>query len=660
MTKYPRLLSPIQVGRCLLPNRVIMPSMGTNYADAEGRVTQRMIDYYAARAAGRPGLIVVEAAAVHPSGRVVDFHLMNADSGAVEGLSRLASAITGRGTRTVLQLIHGGRNSLTSLKGDLIAPSAVRGPTGRATPRAMTELEIEAMVDCFARAAARAVAAGFDGVEIHGAHEYLLHQFLTPYCNQRQDGYGGSLEHRVRFSVEVVRAVRQAMGAEPLLTFRLSGDDHVRGGLTPADAADIAGLLEQAGVDLFNVTGGVYETPQMVVPPLPSPPGTHVEAAATVKAAVGVPVSGVGRITNAQQAEEALARVDLVGVGRAQLADPLWLAKIVAGEDESTRPCIGCNQGCIDQVLQGLPIHCVANPWAGRDAILDVQPPAPEDATVVVVGGGVAGMESASTLGHLGYRVVLFEARERLGGQLLLAAVPPGKAEFAGLLRYYQHRLAGMPRVEVRLSTRATVDEVCACNPGAVVVACGSAPVLPPLPGIDEAPIVTGREVLAGRARVGHRTAILGGGSVGGEVAHYLASRGHEVCVIELAYDIGLDLGPARRHLLRRELRDLGVRRYVRAMVRRLAADHVTLVHTAADGTRQLTDVGPVDTFVAALGARPVEELYMALEPKIGHLFLVGDALSPARLDEATAEGARAALAVHAALLADTAERAAG
>lgn len=651
-TTCTKLFRPLQVGRHSLPNRVIVPSMGTNFADGEGHVTDRMIGYYAGRAESRPGLMVCEAAAVHPSGRVVDFHLMNAANTDLEGLSRLARAIKSRGTLTVLQLIHGGRNSLDGPQGDLLAPSALRGPTRRVVPRAMTGLEIEAVVSCFARAAKRAVVAGFDGVEIHGAHEYLLHQFLTPYCNQRQDDYGGTLERRARFAVEVVRAVREAMGREPMLAFRLSGDDHVRGGLTPTDAAEIAALLEDAGVDLFSVTGGVYETPQMVVPPCPSPAGTHVEAAAKVRSAVSVPVAGVGRIATARQAEEALERVDLICVGRAQLADPLWLSRIRRGREELNRPCIGCNQGCIDRVLQGLPIHCVANPWAGREGVLEAEAPAPNgDRLVVVVGGGPAGLECAATLGDLGHRVLLYEAEARLGGQLLLAAVPPGKAEFAKLVRYYEGRLERMPNVDVHLGSRATAELVCSLAPDAVVLACGSVPVHAQLPGIDQAPVVAARDVLAGRASVGQRAAVLGGGSVGAEVAHYLAKEGHDVCIIELRQEIGFDLGAARRYNLRRQLRSLGVRRYVRARVLRLASDRVTLVHTSRDGTRHLTDVGPVDTFVTALGAQPVEDLFLELEPRVSPLLLIGDALSPAHLGEATSEGARAALAVHDALL---------
>jgi NADPH-dependent 2,4-dienoyl-CoA reductase/sulfur reductase-like enzyme len=511
----------------------------------------------------------------------------------------------------------------------------------------MTSLEIEAMVDCFARAAERAVAAGFAGVEIHAAHEYLVHQFLTPYCNERRDGYGGDTAGRARFALEVCRQVRQAVGPEAILAYRLSGDDHVRSGLGPEEAGSIAAMLEEAGVDLISVTGGVYETPHMVVPPLPMPPGTHLDAAAQVKASVGVPVAGVGRIAGPADAEAALTRVDLVACGRAFLADPLWLVKTGRGQEPRIRPCIGCNQGCIDRVLEGLAVTCVANPWLSREKLAADLRPAESPATVVVVGGGLAGLEAAHALGELGHRVVLFEAGPRLGGQLLAASVPPGKEEFLKLAAFFESSLAGMEGVEIRLNTRADEAAVMAEDPRAVVVATGSHPLLPHLPGVGEAPMVSAREVLAGRAEVGRRVAVLGGGSLGSEVAHHLAAKGHEVCIIELGLGIGNDLGPARRYLLRRELGEYKVRRYIRARVRRLFKDRVSFLHTAPDGTRVPTDVGPLDTFVSAMGARPNEELFLALEQKVGSIFLVGDALSPARMGDATSEGLRTALEIH-------------
>lgn len=647
MPDYPRLFSSLKVGGITLPNRVMMPSMGSNMADSKGLVTQAMLDYYAARAAGHPGLMVVEAACVHPSGRVIERHFMCHDSNTLDGLKRLADVIKPLGVNAVVQLIHGGRNSHPRLVGELLAPSSLRGPVSKTTPRAMTHLEMEAMVECFARAAQRVVQAGFDGVEVHAAHEYLVHQFLTPYCNLRQDNYGGDLVGRTRFALDIAEAVRAELGPDKIMAYRLSGDDHVRNGIHPPEAADIAVLLEKAGVDLISVTGGVYETPHMVVPPLPSPVGTHLPAAEVVKAAVGIPVAGVGRVRTAAQAEDSLERVDIIACGRAFLADPLWLVKASEGREFLSRPCIGCNQGCIDRVLEGLAITCVANPWLGLEAEKAAMAPAKYPARVAVIGGGLAGLEAARTLGGLGHEVTLFESGPQLGGQLLISAVPPGKDEFLRLLDYYQAALAQLSNVEVRLNTKATVADVCTLKPNAVVVATGSEPILPRIPGAEDAPMVSARAVLAGSAQVGKRVAVLGGGNLGSEAAHYLVSKDHEVCIIELGLGIANDLGPARRYLLRRELGEHKIKRHVRSRVRRMFPDRVTFLHTMPDGTRRPTELGPFDTFVAALGSRPRESLFLALEPKVGAIYLIGDALSPSRMGDATAEGARTAVTIH-------------
>ena len=647
MAAYEKLFSPLKVGGVELPNRVIMPSMGSNLADGQGRVTPAMLAYYRARAAGRPGLLVVEAACVHPSGKVIDKNFMAHEDELLAGMSELAGVIKEQGTTAILQLIHGGRNAHPRLVGEALAPSALRGPTSHATPRAMTIIEIEAMVQAFARAAQRAVAAGFAGVEIHGGHEYLVHEFLTPYANKRQDAYGGDLERRARFALEVSRAVRAAIGPEAILSFRLSGDDHVAGGMDPAEAADAARLMVEAGVNLISVTGGVYETPHMVVPPIPMPAGTHLAAAREVKKAVNIPVGGVGRIRNAAEAVAALEGLDCVAVGRAFIADPQWLIHASLGQEERTRPCIGCNQGCIDKVLAGAPLGCVANPWTGLEEQAEQLEPAASPATVAVVGAGLAGLEAARTLGSLGHKVVLFEAGDQIGGQLRLASLPPGKSEFHRLVEFYEHALAGLDNVDLRLNERATVKTVCAVRPDAVVVSTGSEPMLPDLPGVDEAPLVTARQVLCGEAAVGSRVAVLGGGNLGSEVAHFLAERGHEVCIIELGLGIGNDLGPARRYYLRRELGKYKVRRYVRAKVRRLFKDKVSFLHTRPDGTRQLTYVEPLDTFVSAMGAKPKEKIFLTLEPKVSAIYLAGDALSPAGMGQATSEGARVALSIH-------------
>ena len=466
MAAFEKLLSSVKVGSHTLPNRVIMPSMGSNLADGQGQVTPAMLAYYRARAAGRPALLVVEAACVHHSGKVIDRNFMAHDDSLLEGMTKLASVVREQGSLPILQLIHGGRNAHPRLVGEAMAPSALRGPTSHSTPRAMTVIEIEAMVQAFARAAWRAMKAGFAGVEIHGAHEYLVHEFLTPYANKRQDGYGGDLEHRARFALEVIKAVRTAAGPEAIISFRLSGNDHVAGGMGPADAAATAKLLAPAGVDIISVTGGVYETPSMVVPPTPMPPGTHVDAARQVKAVVDVPVAGVGRIRNAAEAEAALDGLDMVAVGRAFLADPDWLNQAAAGRTSGVRPCIGCNQGCIDKVLYGAPHKLRVQPLGGPGASGRTDQTGSQPGHRGGGGGRFGRHGDGPHPGAVGAQSGAVRGHRRVGRPVAPGLPAAGQGRVPGLDSIITARpFPRLPGVEIRLGTKATVGSVCKINP---------------------------------------------------------------------------------------------------------------------------------------------------------------------------------------------------
>ncbi|MBU1740871.1 MAG: NADH:flavin oxidoreductase, partial [Proteobacteria bacterium] len=285
MSVYQTLFSPFQLGRLELRNRIVMPPMGTNLATRRGEVTDRMIDYYVDRAEGGPGLIVVEGTAVHASGRAYPLMLDLGRDELIEGFARLAAAIHDQGAAVILQLFHGGRHTDTRVSGRTpLAPSPIRGPVGRITPEEMSLDQIELMVEAFGRAAERAVEAGFDGVEIHGAHEYLVHQFISPYCNQRTDAYGGSADNRLRFALEIVRRIKHNFH-DIILSFRFNANDYVAGGLGLEDTPALAQKLVEAGVDLLSVTGGVFETPHLLIPPLPVAHGTHLPLARAIKAA---------------------------------------------------------------------------------------------------------------------------------------------------------------------------------------------------------------------------------------------------------------------------------------------------------------------------------------------------------------------------------------
>jgi len=640
---YPLLFSPLKVGSLELRNRIVMTPMGTNLADRQGQVSQAMIDYYAARARGGAGLIVVEGTAVHASGHGFALQLSASSDSHIEGLTRLARAIHQEGAAAILQLHHGGRNTDSRVSGRLpLGPSALRSPVGRITPEAMSLDQIELMVEAFGRAAERALEAGFDGVELHGAHEYLIHQFLTPYCNQRVDDYGGSLDNRMRFALQIVDRVRRRLG-QGLLSIRFSGTDHVPKGLQLKDTVKMAGRLAQAGVDLLSVTGGVYETPHLLIPPMPIKHGTHLAEAAAIKAAVDKPVIGVGRINSPALAEEALKKnqADLIGCGRAFLADPDWPAKARAGDWPAIRRCVGCNQGCIDNFFADYPVTCLYNPQAGHERELAVRP-TDSPKKVAVVGAGPGGLEAARVLDMMGHQVVLFEKSDRIGGQVNLAIRPPDKGDFKNVIDFYQKALS-RSRVDLRLGVEARAETILDLKPQAVVVATGSVPLEPDLPGIRDNSVVTAHQVLAGSVTVGQKVVILGGGNIGLETAHLLLSQGRQVTVIEMGQQIGADLGPARRYLLMRRLRDLKLKRLVRCKIRRIHPDRVSYVRQQNDGQRLHQELTGVETVINAMGVRPLDTLALDLEDRHDHVLLVGDALNPGKILDAVSEGARAA-----------------
>jgi 2,4-dienoyl-CoA reductase-like NADH-dependent reductase (Old Yellow Enzyme family)/thioredoxin reductase len=643
MSVYQHLFSPFQLGRLELRNRIVMSPMGTNLATRRGEVTDRMIDYYAARTAGGPGLIVVEGTAVHPSGRAYPLMLDLSRDDLIDGYSRLAEAVHRQGAAVILQLFHGGRNTDLRVSGrPPLGPSPIRGPVGRMTPIEMSLDQIELMVAAFGRAADRAVEAGFDGVEIHGAHEYLVHQFISPLCNQRTDGYGGDPERRMRFPLEIVRRIKHDFD-DKILSFRFNANDYVSGGLGQEDTPALAKMLAEAGVDVLNVTGGVFETPHLLIPPLPVAHGTHLALARAVKDAVDVPVIGVGRITTPAQAELALKRglADLIACGRALLADALFPAKASASDWRAIRTCIGCNQGCIDNFFAERPVTCLYNPEAGHEAQLVVRK-TERPKRVVVVGAGPAGLEAARVLDSMGHQVILLEADQKIGGQVNLAGRPPDKDEFFGVIRFYQEAL-DRSQIDLRLGVMADDRMILAENPEAIVIATGAVPLVPDLPGVDNPSVVAAHDVLADKAKVGDQVVILGGGNIGLETAHLLLHQGRQVTVIEMGQQIGLDLGPARRFLLMRRLRELKLRRLIRCKVRRIHPDRISYIMEDRDGQRYHRELTGLDTIVNAMGVRPLDDLALKLEGKHDHVFLVGDALNPGKILHATSEAARAA-----------------
>lgn len=545
MSAFPRLFSAGRIGRLELRNRILMAPMEKNLALPTGAVTRRYVDYCEARAAGGAALILLESMYVHPAGRGHRYQLGIHDDALVPGYRRLVEACHRHGALVGAELYLAGRETSSAITGSQpVAPSPVpcTAITGGEVPRALTIEEIGALVRAFADGARRAVAAGFDAVEVHGAHGYLVGQFLSPYANRRDDEYGGDFDRRLRFPLEVIAAVREAVGPAVPVLYRLSADEHVEGGLGLAEICRIAPRLEAAGIDLLDVSAGIYESAPWIVQPMEMPQGCLVPLAREIRRAVGIPVSVAGRISDASVAERILedGDADFVTLGRALHADPEMPRKSREGRAHEVCPCVACLT-CSDLLGRNEPVLCLANTETGREQSYAIRPAGRRE-RVVVVGAGPAGLEAARVLALRGHAVTVLERAVEPGGQLLLARLVPGRADLAALPAYLAGAAARVG-ADIRCGVDASVEAVLAERPDTVVLATGARPALPSIPGLHDSPAVDPFDVLRRTGGGVKRALVIGGGMLGVGVAHALAERGVQVVVAEPTGELAAELG---------------------------------------------------------------------------------------------------------------------
>jgi len=637
--RYSALFQPIDIGRLHIKNRLVMAPIGTLFCASDGYVCDRVVEYYKARAKGGFGLIIVEGSIVDPLGKGGPRQLCIWDDSFISGFRRLVDCIHDNGAMAALQLMHAGRNSRPRFMAgnQPVAPSAVSDPVIQHVPKELTKEDISRLVESFAQAARRAVEAGFDAIEIHGGHGYLIAQFMSEYANRRKDEYGGSLEGFLRFPSEVVRRTRELVGQGYPILFRVSSEEAVPLGRTLEGSVAICKRLVEEGIDGIHITIGVYESSYLTMAPAAIEQGFNAKAASVFKSAISVPVIAVGRIVDPHVAEEIIAsgKADLVAIGRQSLADPEWVKKVAENCADEIVKCLSCNEGCLAAGWKEVPIACIQNPGLGREeeyAFVGAQKPV----NVLVAGGGPAGLESARTAALWGHKVTLFERETSLGGQAMIASIPPTKEV---LKEVVLSRAKSLDRlgVETHLGEELSSEMVRRISPDVLIIATGSEPLLPDIPGITSNRVTTARDVLKGES-VGDSVVIIGGGLVGCETADYLAYHGKVVTIIEMLREIAGDISPASRIFLLRRLADKKIRILTSTIVKAIMDD--CLIISSKNGEQTLNST---DTVVLACGAKPINHLESEVQGFVSRTYVVGDAAQPGKLLQATQQAAKIA-----------------
>ncbi len=633
------LFSPIKIGDLEIPNRSVMPPMGCHLENRDATVSDANIAYISRQASGGIGLVITEITAVHPTGAI---GIGVWDDSFIPGLTKVAEAIHQGGAKAAMQLHHSGRENYIGLKkGYALGPSALPSLVYGMAPKEMTKDEIKMIIESFGQAAVRAVKAGFDAVEIHGAHGYLLTQFLSAISNQRTDEYGGDFKSRARFMIEVVREVRKNVGAKFPVMLRLSVEEYIRGGFTSEDTQTIIPDLVEAGVDVFHASVGTHGSPGGVTSAPPEfEPGWNVGRAQKIKEVTDRPVIAVGRFSDPRLADKFIAEgaADMIAFGRQQLADPDFLNKAKAGQYDQIRKCIACNQGCIERLMfePGSSVRCAINPETGQE-LLYPRTPAAKKRKVWVIGAGPAGLTAANEAKRLGHDVSLFEKAENPGGQIMFARVPPSKKIYGEWIDWLIKQVE-QSGVTIQTNTAVTPEMIKTGAPEAVILAIGGEKIIPDIPGLDESIVCTAWQILGKTVAPGKNVVVVGGGLIGMETADFLSSSGSQVTLVEMLPNSPVIKAASHGYMLHKRLREAGCRMMFNTCLESVGKNSVTL---SVDGQPEVLQ--DVDQVVLAVGMKPKDELKQYLESSGIEYKVVGDAMQVRRIIEATDEGAKAA-----------------
>lgn len=641
---FANLFSPLEVGSITLKNRIFLAAHATLSMPLDAPPNEKAIKYWEARARGGASLIITGVHLIMPGCTGVARGQLQSDN-IIEPFSKAADAIHHAGAKVFAQLGHVGRLGTSKAAGGVTwGPSAVKrdlAPANWEIPHEMTPMEIKNVIDEFAKSASRIKKAGYDGIEIQGAAGMLIAQFLSPHMNKRSDEYGGSLENRLRFASEIVEAVRAAVGSDFVVGIKIAGDEFLEDGASAQQMQEVAIKLEETGtLDYINVGAGAYINIATHVPPMYFPLGCFVYLASGIKEVVDIPVFSMGRINDPVQAEEIISNYqsDMVGMVRGMICDPQLPNKAKEGRLDEIRKCLGCEEGCYGRYRRGLPVGCAFNPEAGREAEFEITA-ASVKKEVLIVGGGAAGLETARVASMRGHHVTLYEQDSELGGQMNIARLAPGRDDFSEVSRYYTHMMKELG-VDVHLDTAVDETTIVAENADVVVVATGSLPARPDIPGVDRGNVFDIREVLQGNVELGEKVLVVAADNHihGLSVADYLSDREKEVSVITDGFYAGQDMPLGTLQAIYTKLLAKGVDITPLTSIKEIRPEGVVVCNVFTEGERIIEDV---DSVVLSMGGVANNHLLKSLDGKVGELYGVGQSLSPRYLLEAILDGAR-------------------
>ncbi len=643
LAELSKLFSPVNIGNLSIKNRMALAPMDVGMINPDGSLTERVVDYYEERARGGVGLIITQFTSVVDDQRMDSPGVFSGRQ--VAGLNYLAETVQEYGARIFLQIAHHGGRAVKSITGlQPVAPSAISTPLYQDTPRELSKQEIEELVEKFTQAAKWAKIAGFDGVEIHGAHTYLIGQFISPHTNRREDEYGRDFEGRMRFPAEIIREIKKECGRVFPVGFKFSAYEHLKGGVELELAKKIAQHMEKIGVDYLHVASTTYELDgyrYLDVSPLYTPPGEVIELAARIKSGISVPIIAGGGVVDPFYAEQVLEerKVDLIALGRALIADPYWPLKVEEDRIEEIIPCVRCNQ-CHKRLFSGQEVRCAVNPSLGKERKYRIAK-ANRAKKIVVIGGGPAGLEAALTLEKRGHKVILHEKNKRLGGNMIPSSVPGFKKDVKRLLDYYLRKIE-KSCVELKLEQRADVSIIIGEDPEVVVLATGAEHVIPRVPGLKREAFYTAVEVLDDQDKLGlgERIIVLGAGLVGCEIAWHLSLQGKKVKLFDVLSlsEILQDEHSTNRFYLLYSLKEQGV--LILASRKILKVEGKQAIFKKNDGSEESY---LFDSLIISVGFESRDTLFQELRESEfkRKVYKIGDCVEPRDFYHAIQEGAK-------------------